>query len=87
MSDPIKAGMYRGDNKVKQISLDRRFVKIKTEDGTYVDVPSVEYVQDLEQEILALKKQLGIVESTNKQHGGLIQRLGAGIRKVDQKLR
>lgn len=87
MSDPIKAGMYRGENKVKQVSLDPRFVKVRMDDGTYVDVPSVEYVRDLERQILELRKAVGIVEGASNRHDNLFRRLGAGIRKVDSKLR
>jgi hypothetical protein len=88
MSDAIKGGMYRGDNPgMKAISLDERFVKIKTEDGSIIEVPSRKYVTDLERQILDLRKSIGIVEGMTNRQDGLLKRLGAGIRKVDQKLR
>ncbi len=88
MSDAIKAGMYAGPNPgMKAVSLDRRFVKIKTEDGSIVEVPSVAYVRELEQQILDMRKSLAIVEGATKHNDGLIKRVGAAIKKVDQKLR
>lgn len=87
MSDAIKGGMYSGDNiPGKQISIDRRLVKIRDDDGQYVDVPSTEYVRDLERQILELKKTVAILVSENKAQDSHIKRIAAGIRKVDSKL-
>lgn len=87
MSDAIKRGMYLGENTVERISLDRRMIKVKTENGDYIDVPSPEYVRGLEQQLLAVQKALAIVEEETKRHDGIIKRLTAAIRKVDSKIR
>lgn len=88
MSDAIKGGMYAGvTGGIQPVSLDRRITKIKTETGQIVEVPSLDYMRDLEGQILELTKKVGILEQQNKTSTNHTRRLDSAIRKVDSKLR
>jgi hypothetical protein len=87
MNKNIKAGMYRGITEAKQISLDPKYIKIKTEDGSYVEVPSPSYVRDVETQILELTKRVAIQEGVNSTQDRVMRMLQAAIKKVDARFR
>ena len=92
MTNAVKAGMYK--RKIEEDSPDTPvinstpalFERIKSQDGKILDVPRMEYITFLENQILELKKK------SDKQEGMIaklmadMKRTQAATRKLDRSL-
>lgn len=84
--DVIASGMYRGQNKPSpQKSIDPRRDIIHTEHGT-VTVPSVQYVDGLEERLVSLEKTVATLGEHNRQMVADLRRWKAALAKIEKRM-